>query len=294
MTDFRMTPVYDLLLRGTARTPVGLYHLQIATAEQLCRLHYRPGSITTVKARLKTLVDHGYIQADAMPTKFYKSSYYYALGERGVSYLASIGLDVHDTFRASKEVDKSFLFLTHTKEVNDILIAAALVAQADSRYHLESFTHERVLKRQPFKIKSGNHTFSIIPDAYLDFRLTTEQGQRRMPVFLEHDRGTEEQHYFKRRIRGYIALLKTDAFQERFGIRRITIAFTTFKGDRRLKQMRSWTDEELKATNESQEIGATFLFAALPDAVTPQQAWLEPYWHTTPASTQERYALLRS
>jgi len=33
---------------------------------------------------------------------------------------------------------------------------------------------------------------SIIPDALLDFYLTAKQGQLRMPVFLEHDRGTEE------------------------------------------------------------------------------------------------------
>lgn len=279
MADFRITPVYDLLLRGTPSTPVGLYHLQIATAEQLCRLHYRLGMMTTVKARLKTLVDHGYLQADAMPTKFYKSPYYYALGEMGVAYLASVGLDVNNAFRASKEVDKSFLFLTHTKELNDLLIAAALVTQADSRYHLESFTHERVLKRQPFKVKSGQHTMSIIPDAFLDFRLTTARGQRRMPLFLEHDRGTEEQHYFRRRIRGYIELLKTDAFYQRFGVRTITIGFTTFVGERRLKQMRDWTNEELKATNESSKTAATFLFVMLPEVVTPQQVWLEPYWH---------------
>lgn len=60
---FSITPVYDLLLRGSSTTPVGLYQLQIATAAQLTRLHYSPGSIKTVKARLKTLVDNGYIQA---------------------------------------------------------------------------------------------------------------------------------------------------------------------------------------------------------------------------------------
>ncbi len=279
MQPFRMTPVYDLLLRGTERTPVGLYHLQVATAAQLCRLHYSPGSITAVKARLKTLTNQGYIQADSMPTKFYKSPYYYTLGDKGIAYLAAAGFDVHDAFRASKEVEKSFLFLEHTKELNDVLISAALIQRADPHYHLESFTHERVLKRQPFRVKSGNHTLSIIPDAFLEFRLTTPEGQRRMPVFLEHDRGTEEQQYFRRRIRGYITLLKTDAFHERFGIRTITVAFTTFQGEKRLKQMRTWTEEELKATHEPWEIGSAFLFAALPEAVTPEQAWLEPRWH---------------
>lgn len=59
--SFHITPVYDLLLRGSATMPVGLYHLHIATAEQLTRLHYKPGMLKTVKARLKMLADHGYI-----------------------------------------------------------------------------------------------------------------------------------------------------------------------------------------------------------------------------------------
>lgn len=49
---------------------------------------------------------------------------------------------------------------------------------------------------------------------------------------------------------------------------------------------RHWTYTE--ATIEPWEIGATFLFAALPDAVTPQQAWLEPYWQVGCANKQTR------
>jgi len=68
-TDFVMRPIYDTLLRGTAETPIGIYHLHLVTAEQLCRLHYSPGSINAVKAQLKTLVDEEYLQADAIPSK---------------------------------------------------------------------------------------------------------------------------------------------------------------------------------------------------------------------------------
>ena len=57
MTAFTINPVHDLLLRGTLEMPVGLYHLYLATALQLCALHYKPGMLTTVKARLKTLED---------------------------------------------------------------------------------------------------------------------------------------------------------------------------------------------------------------------------------------------
>jgi hypothetical protein len=74
---FRITPTYDLLLRGTAAMPVGLYHLHMATAAQLTRLHYKPGSINKVKARLKDLTDHGFVLSDAQPTKKGNGPYFY-------------------------------------------------------------------------------------------------------------------------------------------------------------------------------------------------------------------------
>src|SRR5215471_2072327 len=39
-----ITPPYDVLLRGSQEMPIGLYHLYMAKAEQLCRLHYSAGS----------------------------------------------------------------------------------------------------------------------------------------------------------------------------------------------------------------------------------------------------------
>ena len=81
---FRVRPIHNVLLFGTPDVPVGLYHLQVATADQLCRLHYSPGSIKAIKARLKVLVDEGYLQADCIPTKHSKSPYYYTLAASGM------------------------------------------------------------------------------------------------------------------------------------------------------------------------------------------------------------------
>ena len=53
-TSFSITPAYDILLRGSESVPVGLYQLHMATAEQLCRLHYSMGSIKAVKAKLRS------------------------------------------------------------------------------------------------------------------------------------------------------------------------------------------------------------------------------------------------
>jgi len=179
------------------------------------------------------------------------------------------------------ECQKSYIHLRHTEELNDVLIAAVRIGSADPRYSLESFVHEWVLKRHPFKVAWQDHghsqTFTAIPDAFLDFRFTLPDGaQRRMPVFLEHDRDTEKQQKFRQRIRAYIMLLKSEAYKERFATRVITVAFTTFAGAKHGEEMRTWARAELAASNEPWEVGATFTFAGLPKTLTATQAWLEP------------------
>jgi hypothetical protein len=287
----QITSIYDLLLRGSERVPIGLFQLQLATAEQLCRLHYKPGVLKAVKARLKELTDNGFVQADAIPIKHttgtkvhFSPLYYYTLAQKGMRYLERLGMDVHGSWRASKEVDKHGIFVTHTLELNDILIAAALLNRVDSRYHLDSFLHERVLKRRPIKVAWNDfgtkQHLNLIPDAFVDLRFTAVDGsRRRMPMLLEHDRGTEEQFFFRRKIRAYITLLKSEAYKQLFQVGTITILFTTFVGEQRLKQMRSWTKEELADTNESTNLGFMFYFASLAPPITPEQVWFTNKWH---------------
>lgn len=284
ITNFTLRPIHDRLLRGTADTPVGLYHLHMATAEQLCRLlHYSRGSLKAVKARLKTLVDEGYIQADTIPTKYFRAPYYYTLTHQGMRYLESLGYDVDAAWRASKEIDKHALFVDHTLELNDVLIAAALMHRANPRFHLDSFVHERTLKRHPYKARwqsgASTQTFTVIPDAFLHLRYQFADGRwQRWPVLLEHDRGTEEQRYFRRRIRAYCMLFKTRAYRELFQTRVLSIAFTTFQGEKRRDQMRAWAHAELRATAEPESIGGLFYFSALPRPVPPGELFLGSIW----------------
>lgn len=273
---FRMNPVYDRLIRGDDRTPVGLYQLQLATARQLCRLHYSPGSYTRVQTHLKALVDHGIIRVDAVPTTKGNGYYYYTLAARGLSYMQEVGYLTRDEYRVSRVVGRELLFLSHTLELNDLLIAAALVGREGTPYSLAGFTHERLLKRKPYRAKWQHQTYTLIPDALLDFRYAGQQTFS-MPVLLEHDRGTEGRDHFQRRIRAYIALLHDEAARvELFDTAALSaVAFTTFKGDKRVEQMRRWTAQELKGVNPS--LGETFRFISLTQPVSPR-LWLEPSW----------------
>src|SRR6266446_4564227 len=276
-----ITPPYDVLLRGSQEMPVGLYHLHLATADQLCRLHYSPGSFKAVREKLRILCEHKYVQFDAIPMKSVKatrSPYFYALDKLGVEYLEAAGLDVYKPFRSSKEIDKAYIFVKHTLELNDIIISAALLKRSHKNIWLEEFKHERELKRQPYKAKWQGGGYNLIPDSLLLFRVTVPDGrQGRLPIVVEHDRGSEEQFYFRRRIRAYLHMLRNEGYKTLFGVNGITIAFTTSSGVERLKKIREWTARELEDTGETQ-YKHLFYFTLVQNPIDPTLVWVNTTW----------------
>ncbi len=200
------------------------------------------------------------------------------------------------SWRADRAVNQHWLFVEHTLELNDMLISALLVSRDAPSIRLHRFEHERSLKRHPYRATwqtSGqSHTFTVIPDAFLDFYIQAANGVRRMPVLLEHDRGTEEQYYFRRRIRAYIMLLKTGSYQQMFHANAVTIAFTTFQSMQRLGQLRAWTRAELEQTGESPSLGALFRFAAFTRPLHPRAVWLGPHWSSPYETDQASQPLL--
>jgi hypothetical protein len=187
-------------------------------------------------------------------------------------------MDINESFRSEKEVDKHSLFMEHTLELNDIIISAALLKKSTSQYWLDDFEHEKEIKRKPYKAIWQGGSFSLIPDIFLDFRVRSPEGLRRVPVVIEHDRGTEEQKYFRRKIRAYIQWLRTEGFKKMFQTKSITIAFTTSDGLSRLGRMREWTWSELN--QESKDIGLTFCFTTLEKPIDTLKLWLSPCWYT--------------
>jgi hypothetical protein len=281
--SFAITPVHDLLLRGSSDMPIGLYHLHLATTEQLTRLHYKPGMLKTVSKRLKVLVDNGYVQADCIPTKLFKSPYYYTLDTKGMRYLEAIGMDTDVSFRASKEVSESYLHVRHALELNDVFIAALRLKQAHPQYYLSRFIHERTLKRTPYKVTLNGQHVSLIPDGFLDVR----QRRQNLPdmsltLLLEHDRGTEQQEHFRRRIRAYSAFLSSGAYKQLLNTERVTVAFTTFVSAKRVAQMREWTKQELIT---DPQLAAFFIFAELPKPLEPHNLLFERRWYSITSDT---------
>lgn len=281
---FAIKPIHDLLLRGSADMPVGLYHLHLATAEQLTRLHYKAGMITHVKRRLKALVDNNYVRVDATPIPHYgpkritfSALYYYTLGLKGVAYLRSIGYEVEPSFRAGKEIGKSYLHMAHALELNDVYIAAFKLKMVHEQYHAR-FIHERKLKQQPYEVTlPSGQLIRLIPDGVIDFRQRRPgQADLSMPVFLEHDRGSEHEVKFRSRIRAYRTHIRAGLITRVFNAERAVVAFSTFAGMKRVADMRNWTWEELHG---DPTLLSLFVFANLPKPPTPEQLLLEPRWY---------------
>ncbi len=123
-----------------------------------------------------------------------------------------------------------------------------------------------------------------MPDCYIEFAgAGHDENEDIIPVLWELDRGTEDQNFFKKRIRAYIVFLRSRTFETVFGIKNITVAFATTKIHRRVNQMREWAAREFASTNEPERLANLFLFTALPDNRSksePRQLFLDPGWHT--------------
>ena len=102
-------------------------------------------------------------------------------------------------------------------------------------------------------------------------------------MLWELDRGTEDQKFFRKRIRAYIVFLKSRAFKTLFGIDNITVAFATTTDHNRVKQMHEWAAKEFASMNEPGWLADLFLFTNLPENMgdlEPRQLFLAPVWYT--------------
>jgi hypothetical protein len=276
---FVVTVPHDKILHG-------VYTLQLATCEQLREfLGYSKHSKERVQKLLKQLTLHDYLLADRVPTKQGSAPYYYVLARRGRQYCDALGLDIRQYFRPSSEKDLRFIFLNHTLSLNDVVISAHRLEHHAPEYILSGFVHERVTKQAPYKgsvlLPDGTQqTFTVIPDAVFDFRHTKDQAKEKKSVVLyEHDMGTTEQKHFRRKIRAYVGFLKSGMVKDLLGVKKLSIAFGTPRGDNRKDQMREWTRKELAASSEPKWVAQTFVFAALPSELHPLEVWRKPLWY---------------
>ncbi len=219
------TPADDPILAA-----LNAYHF--LTSGQVQRLLYGKRSTKYAPLRLANLVAGKYVLVDypAPPRTAGRAKGVYMLDAKGRRYVSGVlGLEAPRRFRPSELTERSYSFYSHTLSVNDVLIAAELLAQRRPDIRLTEVRHELALKHVPIAVtvratdeKTGKESFqkdALLPDGFLD----VVAGNRRFPICLEVDKGTQGQKEWRAKIRRYLGAFER-ALEQHFNAKRVSVA----------------------------------------------------------------------
>jgi hypothetical protein len=272
-----------------------LYLCKFLIAEQVCRLHFAPSSLTHVQELLKRLTDTGFVMRGRLEreTSYGSGKYVYHLATAGYELLDEYGYDVSSRFRPS-EVARQFrgLAVLHTLELNNLYILTTELPSAVPSVVIRLFLHERfidsLLRRQhlPVRIQKQNrqYAYTVIPDAWIDLRLRYADRDRplRFPIIVEIDMGTHKRERFQDKVQALLVWMQTGVYERQFGTEFGTIAFVTPAGQKRLLDMVTWTEEVLSQLG-AEDQADLFLFTdastitTLPYEFFFGERWLMPF-----------------
>jgi Replication-relaxation len=288
---FHVSLTDDRILRS-------IYDFHFVTTQQLVRLHYSKSSHNYVRERLKGLVEAEYLMTFPAPRTSLagKSALVYQLTVKAIRYLQQAGYDANDRRLRPSERPIGDQFTLHTLAINDVLIAARLLDQAEDDISTAAMRHERDLKRTASAhIPTGKDDPSdektyVIPDAWVEFRLGKAGGKRmQRPVWLEIDRSSENIRSFKRKIRGIVGYYEAGHYERIFGTKHISVAVAVVQtiegsvhgaGSKRIKDVTRWIEEELRELGEP-GWNSVFYIGPLEDGneLDAIDFFLSPRWH---------------
>ena len=258
------------------------YH--VLTGDQLTKLLYSPTWKTWVKYELLRLYHAGYVERAPIATRQGQAPLCYAVTSTAVTALRAAGLTEKERGRPYRVHRITEGTLAHNLAVAEMMIAAERLVKAQATLELARLLHDLDLQRtaQPF-IASDGRPHKAIPDAYLDFIVREEGGYRR-PIWLEIDRGSENEQRFRNKIRMLIEYTDS-AYREHYGRRAVTIAIVAVGGTPHLAQLTRWTEAELEALG-AQDLDR-FRLAALrlnwdvkeAQRPSPVAIYREPVWY---------------
>lgn len=252
----------------------GRYHF--LTAQQVCRLFYRRGSRSYVQSKLKWLTDCGYFQRLFLPraSQHGSSPSVYTLARKGIRFLKSCGVLGDMRYRPSETREHSYLFLSHTLAVSDLLISVECLCRSVRGIELHRMLHERALKRSPVYVTDeAGGRFAVVPDGFVELRLNDYQ----VCLVFEVDRGTEGQKRWRRKIRGLLDFAN-GPYQNRFQTNSLTIATVALPGKKRLADLMKWTEAEME--DDGLDVADLFRLTSLnPVKTSPEVFFLSSCWH---------------
>jgi hypothetical protein len=218
------------------------YPFHFLTADQVTRLLYSPGSQKGVQAHLKRLADASYLDRFPLPTGYHLQPYIYFLGSKGNKYIHDIrGLEIVTLPKLSVLQTRSHTFLMHLLEINNVLITATLLERCNPAVFLQSFEHDVTLKKEPFiATTTQGKKIEVVPDAVLDVRtrLLNSTMKRRRVLWIEVERGTNNDGSILKKLHGIYDVLYRRSFQERVSTPSIRVCYLTTAGEDDVERLR--------------------------------------------------------
>jgi hypothetical protein len=208
----------------------------------------------------------------------------YTISSKGFKELQPFGISHFTRYRPADTHTLKLPHLQHLISLNDFLIAARLLCRANPDITLVSMLHDLDMKRTPMRVTIDRQTFSIVPDGFLDFRLSIAGRLYALPVWVEIDKGTEWGNSLKLKLRKIISAIQSIAFQELFGVTSCTVAISTIN-QKRIDLMVSFIRQELQSMGLT-HLAHVFLITALSDGLLdPKELFLHPMWFTPDTSS---------
>src|SRR5918999_1936906 len=277
--------------KGAEKILFALAEFDYLTAAQVTRLCYAKGSLTYVKATLKSLGDAGLAvslggRGTSLPRVYTPT---------GTGYtVASVAQGLRQTKRVRRTEEaakaENVYFLQYTIAVTDILIAATLLSQTIPDITLQRMYLERELKRKIYLElpvvsgtgKTARRTLCLEPDAAVDFVI---QDKWQEFFHIEMYRTHLREYRFKQKIHTYAAYAASAIHQELFATPALTIA--VFCASSQLAgTLKRWTEEVLQE-GQQPELGERFFFTSVnPAAVSPEELYLAPVWEQAFSTTK--------
>jgi hypothetical protein len=111
----------------------------------------------------------------------------------------------------------------------------------------------------------------VVPDGWVDLTFSNHQ----FCIAFELDRDTVAKKDWLGKIAAYSAYIK-GPYQLSFGVESLTIAVVTTSGERRLRELVSWSEEAIASLRDSSLSEVLFFSAFDPATIEPQVAFYSP------------------
>lgn len=293
--DVVITKRYEEILQA-------VYTYRFVTAIDIARLFFSPTTINHSREILSLLsgkqdyAERHYLYRFPLPnTRIGGTEKIYTLGSQGRMYLQSQGMQVDWYFRPYKVAGMTYQNCLHALTLTRFLVAAHVFVKQHPEWELSTLRTEYELKKElaeekakqqavtiPLTLDNGKEQEEVvvIPDAWLLFQKHNKKKDSVHPVFVEIDRASEQQKYFKRQVRARALFLTNGGYTKLFGTNKGVIAYATTGNQTRVDSMRKWTHDVL-AELKLKKLTSRFLFCNLMPSWEQDttRLFLSPLWY---------------